>query len=111
MGHVEYLLGLRKTKPAILETGEALPDLPGLNRQKQQDQIDLKMRRRLYTQTILQLRATNKKILSTSATKKKAELAKCQKEFQARIEELLPQVGPYTEDERKYGFKEHGHGF
>jgi hypothetical protein len=111
MGHIEYLLGLRKHKPEILESGEALPELPGLNGREQQDQIAQKMNRKLYTQTIRQLRETSKKHKSTQDPVKKAELAHAKNEFKVSLDELLSLVGPYTDEERKSGFREHGHGF
>jgi hypothetical protein len=111
MGHIEYLLGLRKPKPEIQESGEALPDLPGLNRREQQDQIDQKMNRKLYTQAIRQLRETGKKHKATQDPVKKAELARTKKNYKVSLDELLSLVGPCTDEERKYGFKEHGHGF
>ena len=111
MGHIEYLLGLRKPKTEILESGEDMPDLPGLHRRETQDQLDQKMNRKLYTQTIRQLRETSKKHKSAQDPVKKADLAHAKKEYKVNLDELLALVGPCTDEERKSGFKENGHGF
>lgn len=111
MGHLYFLMDLRKPTPEIAKSGEPLPDLPGLTRRKNQQQVDQKELKDEYNRTLNEVRDAAKKQKSAKGAKKKKEKTQAMKATCAHMEDLLTKIGTYTSDEKMSGFKEDGDGF
>ena len=110
MGHLEYLLDLRKAKPHISDSVEPLPDLPGIHREEMLAASNRTQLKKEYNRLLNDRRDAAKKHKAAQGTAKK-ELKAQKDRISARMEELLTDIGIYTPGEKQNGFKEDGNEF
>jgi hypothetical protein len=110
MGHLEYLLDLRKAKPHITDYVEPLPDLPGIHREERLAASNRTQLKKEYNRSLNERRDTSKKHKAAQGAAKK-ELRVQKDRINARMEGLLTDIGIYTPGEKQNGFKEDGNEF
>jgi hypothetical protein len=117
MGYVQLILDNRKKKAqgaaplASTNSVTPLPDLPGLHRREKVQENAIVNHKKAYNAALKELRTMNKVKKAMIQGGKKKEMGQAIKRTKQMMADLLTKIGTYTDDERKYGFKENGDGF
>lgn len=110
MGYVQIILDSRKKIQAAPTGVVPLLDLPGFKRREGLIEDEQLKAKREYNYAVERLRALNKKIKSVKGDAKK-DIKNETSRLKDHMNNLLARVGPYTSDQRLFGFKEENHDF
>ena len=111
MGYVQFILDRRKqAQAAVPSAPNTLLDLPGFKRREGLIADEEGRAKAEYNRSVKDLRTLSKAVSSAKGDRKK-ELRARITSLKGHMDHLLRLVGPYTADEKVYGFKEDGHGF
>ena len=110
MGYVQLILDSRKKIQTTPSGSVPLLDLPGFKRREGMIEDEQMKAQREYTSAVERLRSLNKKIKSVKGEAKK-DIRSDISRLKDHMNNLLSRVGPYSSDQRLFGFKEENHGF
>ena len=110
MGYVQLILDSRKKILTSPNGIVPLLDLPGFKRREGMIEDEQMKAQREYTSAVERLRTLNKKIKSVKGESKKDIRSEISR-LKDHMNNLLARVGPYSSDQRLFGFKEGNHDF